>query len=83
PQSEKDVSLGLSSFDDIDEVPSDENEDFLQFFQQKGVPSLEETEKYLIRLALQKFEGNRRKASEALGISERTLYRKLDQYELG
>lgn len=80
----EDISLGIpSSYDDIDEVPTNESEDFLQFFNEKGVPSLEETEKYLIQLALKKFEGNRRKASEALGISERTLYRKLDQYELG
>jgi DNA-binding NtrC family response regulator len=79
----KDINLGMPSYADIGEVNTDEGEDFYQFFQEKGVPSLEETEKYLIQLALKKFDGNRRKASEALGISERTLYRKLDQYELG
>jgi DNA-binding NtrC family response regulator len=79
----KDINLGMPSYADIGEINSDEGEDFFQFFQEKGVPSLEETEKYLIQLALKKFDGNRRKASEALGISERTLYRKLDQYELG
>jgi DNA-binding NtrC family response regulator len=36
----------------------------------------------LIKQALEKYDGNRRKASETLGISERTLYRKLDQYGL-
>ena len=50
------------------------------FFGNAGIPSIEETERFLIKRALEKFEGNRRKASEALGISERTLYRKLDQY---
>ena len=31
----------------------------------------------LIRKALEKHNGNRKKAAEELGISERTLYRKL------
>ena len=48
----------------------------------KEIPSLEETEKFLIQKALEIFDGNRRKASETLGISERTLYRKLDQFGL-
>jgi DNA-binding NtrC family response regulator len=47
-----------------------------------NIPSIEDAEKYLIKKALDKYEGNRRKASEALGMSERTLYRKLDQYGL-
>ncbi len=41
------------------------------------LPTLEEAEQDLIRAALERFEGNRRKTAEALGISERTLYRKL------
>ena len=41
------------------------------------LPTLEEAEKQLISQALERFDGNRRKTSEALGISERTLYRKL------
>lgn len=60
---------------------SDENE-FASFLSGNEIPSIEAAEKFLIRQALEKYEGNRRKASEALGISERTLYRKLDQYEL-
>jgi transcriptional regulator with PAS, ATPase and Fis domain len=53
-----------------------------RLFENDRIPSIEETEKFLIEQALEKFEGNRRKASETLGISERTLYRKLDQYDL-
>lgn len=61
--------------------PADvEEEEILDFFGGDNIPSIEETEKFLIERALEKYEGNRRKASEALGISERTLYRKLDQY---
>jgi len=41
------------------------------------LPTLEEAEHDLIRRALRQFEGNRRKTADALGISERTLYRKL------
>ncbi|WP_103020687.1 sigma-54 interaction domain-containing protein [Salinibacter altiplanensis] len=41
------------------------------------LPTLEESEKQLISRALKQFDGNRRKTAEALGISERTLYRKL------
>jgi len=36
----------------------------------------------MIRKALQISKGRRKKAAEALGISERTLYRKIKQYEL-
>ncbi|MBM3920192.1 MAG: sigma 54-interacting transcriptional regulator [Sphingomonadales bacterium] len=44
--------------------------------------SLEEKELEMIRIALAKSKGRRKKAAEALGISERTLYRKIKQYEL-
>ncbi len=43
---------------------------------------LEELEKRSIATALQKFGGNRRKTAQALGINERTLYRKIREYGL-
>ena len=43
----------------------------------EDLPTLEEAEKQLITDALKTFDGNRRKTAKALGISERTLYRKL------
>ncbi len=67
---------------EVQEWMDPETEEFLNLFRDQSVPSLEKTERFLIQTALQKFEGNRRKAAEALGISERTLYRKLDQYDL-
>lgn len=78
-------SLGIrrpsgSVYDEEDEPEGDGNME--QFFGGKEIPSIEEAEKFLIEQALKRFEGNRRKASEALGVSERTLYRKLDQYGL-
>ncbi|MCB0563652.1 MAG: sigma-54-dependent Fis family transcriptional regulator [Phaeodactylibacter sp.] len=44
--------------------------------------SLEENEKDLIHKALIKHKGRRKEAAQDLGISERTLYRKIKQYEL-
>ncbi len=44
--------------------------------------SLEENEKELIDKALKKHNGRRKEAAQELGISERTLYRKIKQYEL-
>jgi DNA-binding NtrC family response regulator len=44
--------------------------------------SLEDHEKDLIQKALKKHNGRRKEAAKDLGISERTLYRKIKQYEL-
>ena len=44
--------------------------------------SLEEKEKELIKKALEKYKGKRKYAAKELGISERTLYRKINEYEL-
>lgn len=39
-------------------------------------------EKRLIQKALKRYHGNRKKAAKALGISERTLYRKIKEYDI-
>ena len=44
--------------------------------------SLSATEEDLIRKALEKYSGKRKPAAKELGISERTLYRKLKEYKL-
>ncbi len=44
--------------------------------------SLEEKEKELIRKALDKHNGKRKYAANELGISERTLYRKIKEYNI-
>jgi transcriptional regulator with GAF, ATPase, and Fis domain len=46
------------------------------------VPTLEEVEKEQIQKTLREARGNRRKAASTLGISERTLYRKIKEYGL-
>jgi transcriptional regulator with PAS, ATPase and Fis domain len=45
--------------------------------------SLEDREKELIHKALEKHRGKRKYAALELGISERTLYRKIKEYQLG
>jgi DNA-binding NtrC family response regulator len=44
--------------------------------------SIEHKEIELIKKALDKYRGRRKKAANELGISERTLYRKIKQYDL-
>jgi transcriptional regulator with PAS, ATPase and Fis domain len=44
--------------------------------------SLQEKEKEMIEKALERNKGKRKKAAQELGISERTLYRKIKQYDL-
>lgn len=43
---------------------------------------LEEMERKMIQAALKRYGGNRRLAALALGISERTLYRKIDDFKV-
>ena len=83
------TSLGVSSPQPaagknpvIEEDDNEDDEEVIDFFKGKEIPSIEEAEKFLIEQSLRRYDGNRRKASEALGVSERTLYRKLDQYGL-
>jgi DNA-binding NtrC family response regulator len=44
--------------------------------------SLEDMEKKMIARALEKHNGRRKEAAQELGISERTLYRKINQYDI-
>lgn len=46
------------------------------------VPSIRDNEKNLITKVLKKYNGRRQPAAEELGISERTLYRKIRQYDI-
>ncbi|MGD8851468.1 MAG: sigma 54-interacting transcriptional regulator [Gammaproteobacteria bacterium] len=50
---------------------------------QAGDATLEDVEAQHIAQLLHQYHGNRRKAAAALGVSERTMYRKLKRYGLG
>ncbi len=70
---------------DIDDRPiilSKEKEDFQPAVMVEEHLSLDEMEKEMILKALKKFNGKRKDAAEELGISERTLYRKIKEYNL-
>ena len=47
-----------------------------------GEITMNELEKEIIERTLKNFKGNRRKTAKILDISERTLYRKLNEYEI-
>lgn len=49
----------------------------------KAIQNIEEAEKNVIEEALKETNGNKSKAAEALGVSVRTLYRKLEKFGLG
>lgn len=76
------ATLGMQSMPDDTDVEETEDDELSDFLKNNEIPSIEDAEKFLIQQALKRFDGNRRKASEKLGVSERTLYRKLDQYGL-
>ena len=68
------VGMSIHMPDEVDEdVDHTEVEESL---------SLEEKEKELIRKALTKHRGKRKKAAQELGISERTLYRKIKEWDI-
>jgi len=56
--------------------------DFAEEIQEEEPISLQDKEVELIRKALERHRGKRKEAAKELGISERTLYRKIKQYDL-
>ncbi|MAM30343.1 MAG: sigma-54-dependent Fis family transcriptional regulator [Flavobacteriaceae bacterium] len=56
--------------------------DFAEEIQEEESLSLQAKELELIKKSLEKYNGKRKDAADELGISERTLYRKIKQYNL-
>jgi DNA-binding NtrC family response regulator len=63
-------------------VETVEAEPYEEILDDDEIESLADMEKNMIATALQKYEGNRRQAAKVLGISERTLYRKISEYRI-
>lgn len=68
------ISTPDDSYEDIEDIEIEENK--------PESLSLQNNEKDLIIKALEKHKGRRNKAADELGISQRTLYRKIKQYNL-
>lgn len=73
--SQKSASVGEDDYEDdvIEDIIHEEDDNSL---------SLEKKEKEMILRALRKHNNKRKYAASDLGISERTLYRKIKQYEI-
>lgn len=68
------ISNSDDNFEDFEDIEIEENK--------PESLSLQNNEKDLIVKALEKHNGRRNKAADELGISQRTLYRKIKQYNL-
>jgi transcriptional regulator with PAS, ATPase and Fis domain len=69
----------------IPQNSSKEKEDkyyFAEEIEEEETLSLQDKELELIKKSLERHSGKRKNAAEELGISERTLYRKIKQYDL-
>ncbi|WP_299203695.1 sigma-54 interaction domain-containing protein [Brumimicrobium sp.] len=71
----------VSSFSEQDEMTIVDS-DYQEHIEVEESLSLEEREKEFVKKALEKHNGKRKDAAKELGISERTLYRKIKEYNL-
>jgi len=63
-------------------IEQDDKYSFAEEIEEEETLSLHDKEIELIKKSLERHQGKRKAASEELGISERTLYRKIKQYDL-
>ena len=79
PNKDSDSSVKISH-------PKDDDAGHLDDFDHSEVIeeslSLQDKEREMIKMALEKHRGKRKNAAEELGISERTLYRKIKEYNI-
>lgn len=66
----------------VDPSAASDRYDFAQEIQEEESLSLMDKEIELIKKSLERHKGKRKAAADDLGISERTLYRKIKQYDL-
>ena len=68
------ISNTADQYEDVEDIEMEEA--------QPEILSLQNNERELIVKALEKHKGRRNRAADELGISQRTLYRKIKQYNL-
>ena len=66
----------------IPENTSSDKYQYAEDIEEEESLSIQEKELELIKKSLEKYNGKRKDAAHELGISERTLYRKIKQYNL-
>ncbi len=79
------LSIGEKSteaFNSSQESKRKDKYDFAEEIEEEENLSLQQKELELIKKSLEKYNGKRKDAADELGISERTLYRKIKQYDL-
>src|SRR5690606_13797500 len=84
---EEDVEDDILSIPEQTMIPSEisnkpDKYHFAEEIEEEETLSLHDKELELIKKSLQRHEGKRKLAAAELGISERTLYRKIKQYDL-
>lgn len=72
----------LPTEDNTTVISAEDKYHFAEEIQEEETLSLQEKELELIKKSLEKNNGKRKAAADELGISERTLYRKIKQYNL-
>ena len=89
----EEIKEKLSIIDTADELTLNRMKDITQFIKKSDLSevhvdapqddrTLQEVEKDMISQTLKKYYGSKRKTAQALGMSERTLYRKIKEYDL-
>jgi transcriptional regulator with PAS, ATPase and Fis domain len=68
--------------EDFEDEDDDQNYLFAETVEEEEVLKLEQKEIELIKKSLERHNGKRKAAADELGISERTLYRKIKQFDL-
>ena len=77
-------NIDLQSDLNIDAIPKNEdNFEYAETIEEEETLSLHDKEVEMIKQALVRTGGRRKNAAKELGISERTLYRKIKQHNLG
>tara|TARA_B110000444_G_scaffold260548_1_gene307982 strand:- start:21794 stop:23089 length:1296 start_codon:yes stop_codon:yes gene_type:complete len=77
------LNIPESSLDNYPhKIEENDNYTYAEDIEEEENLSIQEKELELIKKSLDKYQGKRKDAAEELGISERTLYRKIKQYNL-
>lgn len=76
------TDVEVITYNDIPPATAEDKYHFAEEIQEEETLSLQEKELELIKKSLEKNHGKRKAAADELGISERTLYRKIKQYNL-